>query len=352
MNSYSIIEHELQKSLKWENMKLGKKIGEGTHGICYLCADTKTNRTYAAKIMSFDGSINKRHHILKEIKLLNHLKKFQVETVFPKFYGYVYYTLNCTNEHFYALLFEKAEGDLKTLLEKKKDGLNYQENLALLGCLGKCLVFMNKQKMVHGDLKPGNILYFINEDGEINFKIGDFGEGELKVGSKLTVRGSVKYFSPEMNYSYLNNIDMLKSEKSDIYSAGLVMIAVNLKNLNFFESNNEIHFRQLEENCNPWENKKGPYDEKLMGAIKQVLSLFPSLKNKEKKKFGEILENSLRYNPLRRCTPQEFDDFITDLTSIYESETDSEDEVQTEKRKLANATSLKNVSIFITIDKI
>ena len=217
MNSYSIIEHELQKSLKWENMKLGKNIGEGTHGICYLCTDIKTNRKYAAKIINFDGSVARRQHILKEIKLLNHLKKFQVETVFPKFYGYVYYKLTATKEHFYALIFEKAEADLNTLLEKRKDGLTYQENLALLGCLGKGLVFMNKQKMVHGDLKPGNILYFIDEDNEINFKIGDFGEGELKAGSKITVRGSVKYFSPEMNYSYLNNIKMLKSEKSDIF---------------------------------------------------------------------------------------------------------------------------------------
>ena len=341
MNSYSIIEHELQKNLKWESMKLGKTIGEGTHGVCYLCTDLKTNRTYAAKIITFDGSVARRQHILKEIKLLNHLNKFQVETVFPKFYGYVYYVSKATNEHFYALICEKADGDLKTLLEQRKDGLTYKENLALLGCLGKCLLFMNRQKMVHGDLKPGNILYFINEDSEINFKIGDFGEGELKAGSRITVRGSLKYFSPEMNFSYLNNIEMMKSEKSDIYSAGLVMLAVNLKNLNFFESNYENQFRKLEEKCNPWQTKKGPYDEKLMMAMKQVLDIFPGLKAKEKRIFGEILENSLKYNPLRRCKPQEFEDLITNLTSFYESETESEEE-KTEKRKYIHVPIFKN----------
>ena len=75
--------------------------------------------------------------------------------------------------------------------------------------------------------------------------------------------------------------------------------------------------------------------------MKQVLDIFPGLKAKEKRIFGEILENSLKYNPLRRCKPQEFEDLITNLTSFYESETESEEE-KTEKRKYIHVPIFKN----------
>ena len=324
-SSIIIIEHKLQKNLKWSSMKLGPEIGRGKFGICYTCTDLQTNRSYAAKIIKFDDE-DKQSTILKEIHLLEMLSKFSIEQlIFPKYYGHVYY-ISPANEHIYAMVSEKANGDLNSLIEQRKKGLNYRENLALMACLARGLLFLKGRKMVHGDLKPENILYFINKDQEISFKIGDFGEGELNVGEKIRVRGTKRYFAPEMNYCYLNKIKMLNPEKSDVYSVGLILLDVNLRNLKFFEAEEDKHLREQEKVCNPSKRERGPYDEKIKTAINKVLERFCHITDKERKILRRILRDSLQYNPAKRFTPEELEKQVNDLIALQEVELESDND--------------------------
>mgnify|MGYP001810691671 CR=1 FL=1 len=114
MSSQTIEEHHLRNSLKWENLTIGKTIGTGTDGPCYSCFECTTQRVYAVKIIKFNSSSKaEKAQINNEIELLEGLSKYPFEKhLFPTFYGHVYYISHPLNEHFCALLFEKADGDL------------------------------------------------------------------------------------------------------------------------------------------------------------------------------------------------------------------------------------------------
>jgi serine/threonine protein kinase len=81
--------------------------------------------------------------------------------------------------------------------------------------------FLHSLNIAHRDLKPGNILFVINNDGSKTFKIADFGLAKIIVfSSRNTKVGTPFYSSPEQ----------LKSEKSgrssDIYSLGIILLEI------------------------------------------------------------------------------------------------------------------------------
>jgi serine/threonine protein kinase len=57
-----------------------------------------------------------------------------------------------------------------------------------------CLAFKN---IIHRDIKPENILYFYRSDGQLEFKLGDFGLCNRTI-SAATLAGSPLYMAPEM----------------------------------------------------------------------------------------------------------------------------------------------------------
>lgn len=325
-NSFqTIIKHKLRKPYKWENFTIGKIIGKGTYSTCYSCVESEENRVFAVKVIKFNGSKAQETQINNEIDLLEGLSKHPLEKhLFPTFYGYAFYKTP-SNEHFYALVFEEAEGDLKKYVEDKGK-LNYNQNLQLLGSLGACLKFFAEHKIIHGDLKPENVLYFINKDQEIEFKITDLGEGKKLNGtSKISVRGTARYFAPEMNYAYLNRKKTVQARKIDVYSAGLTMLWANLRGLEFFENNKDQNLREREKDCNPFEIVEGPYDRKLKRAIKETLERFPQISNEEKKTLRKILKHSLEYNQPKRYDSQKLQNKIQNLLELSNSKQDTEE---------------------------
>ena len=98
------------------------------------------------------------------------------------------------------------------------------------------LQLMHKFNIVHGDVKPGNVLIFSNADSELPYiaKLSDFGVciDMQQPGSKLTpdsYLGTDDWIGPEARY-YDSHIygefspDMLK--KFDSYSYGMVLLAI------------------------------------------------------------------------------------------------------------------------------
>ena len=219
--------------------------------------------------------------------------------------------------------------------------------IAAVYFIGLSYVFLQKNEKMHRDLKPENILYFIDEDNEVNFKITDFGEAKLKVGSDLTVRGTPKYFAPEVNYCYLNGKSHQKIEepyKIDIYSVGLIMIYVNLLELPFKEIAGKNSLKRFKErDVNPFVKEKGPFDKKIMRAIHDVLHKFRRIKRGEKSMFKKILRNCLKYNPNQRYDPETLNEKINALIVMHRKlkTADSEDNDEEEKTKERNHSDLE-----------
>lgn len=106
--------------------------------------------------------------------------------------------------------------------------LKYDVKLSLIKSFADGLVALQKKKIVHGDLKPGNVFVCQNEDGKVFLNILDFDDSyysEHPPTCEGTV-GSMEYYSPELG-DYICSEDpdrgYIVTCVSDIFAAGLMI---------------------------------------------------------------------------------------------------------------------------------
>jgi polo-like kinase 1 len=167
----------------------GRFLGKGGFAKCYEFKCLNNKKIYAAKIVS-KSNLSKqsaKSKLKSEIKIHkslfhSHIVKF--EHVFED------------SENVYILLELCKNKTLNELLKRRKI-ITELEVKYYLDQILKAVKFMHKNKIIHRDLKLGNL--FINEKMEI--KIGDFGlattisyEGE----KRYTICGTPNYIAPEI----------------------------------------------------------------------------------------------------------------------------------------------------------
>ena len=108
-------------------------------------------------------------------------------------------------------------GDLDQRLRDKGRPLTRTEKLSIVRQIAAGMTYIADQGLVHGDIKPANMLMF--RDGQI--KLTDFGLSRRKGWSRESVaRGTLFYMAPEQ---------ILKKgmgEHSDIYSFGVMLYEI------------------------------------------------------------------------------------------------------------------------------
>ena len=145
--------------------KIGKPLGKSAFGTVSNAKDQDGNEIYAIKEFSFKEEKdtknvywNKRSIFIKRIK------------------SYKYWKINwCfTFPKYFTLVFEFIETDLKKILEGRKkleEKLQPLEIKSYLYQLLRGVAYMHKYKIIHCNLKLGNLL--ITKDNVL--KISDFG---------------------------------------------------------------------------------------------------------------------------------------------------------------------------------
>ncbi|VVD00280.1 unnamed protein product [Leptidea sinapis] len=93
-------------------------------------------------------------------------------------------------------------GSLFNILDDPENtyGLQEDEFLLVLEHLTAGMKHLRDNNLVHRDLKPGNIMKFINEDGTTTYKLTDFGAArELREEEQfLSLYGTEEYLHPDM----------------------------------------------------------------------------------------------------------------------------------------------------------
>lgn len=136
--------------------------------------------------------------------------------------------------------------------EKEGNQLSWPQRFSIALDVARGLAYLHegcRKRIVHCDVKPGNILLDENYSG----KLSDFGLAKLidrqEVDAFTVVRGTRGYLAPEW---FLSNSPI--TEKCDVYSFGMVLLELigGRKNMDFgvSSSKNMLHiwvYRKLTE---------------------------------------------------------------------------------------------------------
>ncbi|KAJ2161586.1 cyclin-dependent kinase 5 [Coemansia sp. RSA 552] len=139
-----------------------EKLGEGTYGIVYKAQKRETNEVVALKRIRLD---NEEEGVpctaIREISLLKELKHPNIVGLFDVLH----------TEKKLTLVFEFMDSDLKKFVDACGGDLDPLTVKHLLYQLLCGIAYCHRNRVLHRDLKPQNLL--INKRGDL--KLGDFG---------------------------------------------------------------------------------------------------------------------------------------------------------------------------------
>lgn len=189
--------------------KLGERIAAGGMGSVFLATDQKLGRQVALKLLRDSLAEDARfvERFRREARSAASLSHPNVAGVYD--YG------KEAGRHF--IVMEHAAGrDLARLL-REEGPLEPGRALGIAAQVGDALGAAHDMKMVHRDIKPGNII--VDKNNKV--KVTDFGIARASGDSTLTATGSVlgtaHYLSPEQASG--GKVE----PPSDIYSLGIVL---------------------------------------------------------------------------------------------------------------------------------
>lgn len=186
-----------------------EKIGEGSFGSIYRGLWQK--QSVAVKLIERAVTEEDRQQFIREAQVMSRLHSDYVSP----FRG------ACIEPGRLCLLMGLAEkGDLRQVLAREGHSLDLVARLQIALDLAKGLHYLHQQGVVHGDIKPKNIL--MNRHNEAKWT--DFGLAKTRFASVASLGGSGGS-SPEACWQAPESWEMRGklTEASDVYSFGLVL---------------------------------------------------------------------------------------------------------------------------------
>jgi len=166
------------------------------------------------------------------------------------------------------IVMELVEGITLKDYIRQKGCLSSSETIVIATQIGLGLEAAHKNKTVHRDIKPQNII--ITDDGRV--KVADFGIARATGGNTITptALGSVHYFSPEQARG--GYVDC----RSDIYSLGITMFEMVTGRLPFDGENAvAVALKHIQEELVFEEEEQKNISENLQQIIKKAANKKP-----------------------------------------------------------------------------
>ncbi|KAJ1275742.1 hypothetical protein BS78_05G159400 [Paspalum vaginatum] len=201
-----------------DNFAARNKLGEGGFGSVYrgrLPGDDGHQQQVAIKRFSSESSSQGRKEFEAEVRIISRLRHRNL----VRLLGW------CDSSKGLLLIYELVpEGSLDEHIHSNDSFLTWPQRYKIILGLASALHYLHmdwEQRVVHGDIKPRNIML----DSSYNTKLGDFGLARLidhGTGPQTTglVQGTVGYIDPE----FVNTFQ--RSTHSDIYSFGIVLLEI------------------------------------------------------------------------------------------------------------------------------
>ena len=243
-----------------DNYKLDKQIGSGTFGDVFKGTEIKTGMKVAIKRIRKKVLYENGKYLLKayyrEIEIM---KKCACENS-------IKFIEEFQTQNNFNIIMELCDTDLLVHLYERKNTFTADEIKNIFSQLNNAFRKMSQNKILHRDLKLGNILIKFTDESKTNFipKLSDYGfSKELNNYNYATCThlGTPATMAPEimMNRPY--------NEKSDLWSIGIMMYQLYYREVPFEgNSENEI-LQKIQSN----KNIKHPDDPNLSDLINKLL---------------------------------------------------------------------------------
>eukprot|EP00042_Codosiga_hollandica_P053588 m.706044 g.706044 ORF g.706044 m.706044 type:complete len:898 (+) comp58724_c0_seq3:180-2873(+) len=210
-----------------------RSLGRGAFGEVFKGDDTLTKNYVAIKVMK--DSIIRVQHASTYTKLMSLmagevqlLKKLDDPSI-CKLLEFERVT-RVDGDKWHCYVFEMCEGDVDGLLRTRKS-LCDKDTRALVTGMLRALQVMRHNSVVHRDIKPQNILYRAQPNGDLQFKLADFGLARNLRGADDLARtscGTAQFAAPELG---LLNRDLSQaySFEVDTWSMGATLLHIILR---------------------------------------------------------------------------------------------------------------------------
>lgn len=251
------------ENISKEQYKIVKEIGSGSFGKVYKAEDMKSKQTYAIKkIKKQDLEYNEylKEAFDKELECMKRCECGNSVRLIDYFQ---------TQTH-HNIVMELCDTDLEFILNKTPNGFSEDDVKIILRQLYNVFYVMDRENIIHRDLKLRNIMikYLentnISSNSYVNFvtKLSDFGFSKvMDEDITKTKLGTPATMAPEI----LNNKHYTK--KADIWSLGVITYQLLFKTLPF-RARNEKELMNLINNSKGF---KIPDDKKISEALEDLL---------------------------------------------------------------------------------
>jgi serine/threonine protein kinase/Flp pilus assembly protein TadD len=193
------------------------ELGRGAMGVTYKAFDVDLRYPVALKVINerYLGDKSARLRFLREARAAASVRHPNVASVFH---------LGRTGQnYFYAMEF--VAGETLASLIKRSGRLEVKLALEIAAQVAAGLIAVDKQKLVHRDIKPGNVMVSLEDQGAVTAKLIDLGLAkavseplsEAAISMAGAFAGTPEFASPEQFAGV--GVDI----RSDLYSLGVTL---------------------------------------------------------------------------------------------------------------------------------
>ena len=192
--------------------EIERELGRGAMGTVYLATDPMIGRKLAIKAVDFSALIGDeretfRGRFFREAEAAGRLSHPHIVTVFDA----------GEEQNTAYLAMDYVPGETLAHFARPDRLLTLEAVYRLLAQAAEALDYAHRQRVIHRDVKPGNMIY--NQDEE-RIKVTDFGIARVTDGTRTrtgTIMGSPSYMSPEQLAG--ETVD----GRSDVFSLGVTL---------------------------------------------------------------------------------------------------------------------------------
>ncbi|XP_077151274.1 inhibitor of nuclear factor kappa-B kinase subunit epsilon isoform X1 [Ranitomeya variabilis] len=176
----------------WE---LEDMLGQGATASVYKARNKKSGEEVAVKVFNNTSYLRPFEVQMREFEMLGKLNHINIVKLFAV-------EETGTTKQKVLIMEYCSSGSLLSVLEEPENafGLSESEFLIVVQCVVAGMNHLRENGIVHRDIKPGNIMRLIGEDGRSIYKLTDFGAARQLQDDEtfMSLYGTEEYLHPDM----------------------------------------------------------------------------------------------------------------------------------------------------------